>query len=98
MLALAAVRPAYAAGNASEGARGSTKTIVALIADGACDSDSQCKTIAIGAKACGGPEYYLAWSTKRTEAAALREAAKGDLAPPRSRVNRGGQSNCVFVA
>nr|WP_314547609.1 hypothetical protein [uncultured Massilia sp.] len=29
-----------------------------------CDSDAQCHTIGVGAKACGGPERYLAWSSK----------------------------------
>jgi len=97
MLAFAGVLPAHAAGDRPAGESDSIRKITALIGDAACDNDSQCKTIAIGAKACGGPEYYLAWSTKRTDAAALREAAKGDLAPPRKGVNRGGQSNCVFV-
>jgi len=75
-----------------------TEKIRALIGDAACDSDAQCRTIAIGAKACGGPEYYLAWSTKRTDPAALHAATAGDGAiqvlPPR---RPGMRSNCAFV-
>jgi hypothetical protein len=38
----------------------------------ACDSDAQCHSIGIGAKACGGPERYLAWSSKDSDGARLR--------------------------
>ncbi len=98
-LAFACVRPAHAANYASEGERKSIESIIALIGDGACDNDAQCKTIAIGAKACGGPEYYLAWSTKRTDVAALRQAAQSELTARRNmNVNPGMRSTCVFVA
>ena len=29
----------------------------------ACTADTQCRTVPVGAKACGGPESYLAYST-----------------------------------
>lgn len=80
------------------GADASMERIRALIGDAACDSDAQCRTIAIGAKACGGPEYYLAWSTKRTEAAALRDALQGDGAARRPESpSRGMRSDCALV-
>lgn len=72
--------------------------IRALIGDAACDSDAQCRTIPIGAKACGGPEAYLAWSTKRTDATALREAAAGHgTLPPPARLRPGMRSDCMLV-
>lgn len=37
-----------------------------------CDTDAQCHSIGIGAKACGGPERYLAWSDKSSDGARLR--------------------------
>lgn len=40
-----------------------------------CDTDTQCRTLAIGAKACGGPQAYLAWSTKSTSAARIKALA-----------------------
>ena len=43
------------------------------IGDAACDSNAQCQTIGVGAKACGGPETYLAWSTNASNPARLAE-------------------------
>lgn len=37
-----------------------------------CDSDGQCRTIGVGAKACGGPERYLAWSSKDGDGSRLK--------------------------
>ena len=73
--------------------------VTALIGDAACDDSSQCRTVAIGAKACGGPDAFLAWSTRRTDAKALEAAvaayglARVQDLPPGRRV-----SNCLFVA
>jgi hypothetical protein len=38
------------------------REIQAEIGDAACESDSECRSIAVGAKACGGSEAFLAWS------------------------------------
>lgn len=46
--------------------------IQAEIGDAACDGPQQCHSIAVGAKACGGPDAYLAWSSKRSNEAKLR--------------------------
>lgn len=84
---------AYAAGEA-ESVR--IERVLALIGGATCDTDSQCRTIAIGSKPCGGPEAYVAWSTKVTDAAALNEANANDnvvQAPERGRL----QSNCIVV-
>ena len=40
--------------------------------DAACDTASQCHSIAIGNKACGGPERYMAWSSKANDGTRLR--------------------------
>ena len=78
---------------------GSLAAVTTLIGDAACSDDSQCRTVAIGAKACGGPEAYLAWSVLRTDAQALDAAA---AAYNRARVAEGAQSgrvsNCALVA
>jgi hypothetical protein len=58
---------------------GSSKALTELRALGRvadCRSDQQCKTVPVGAKACGGPESYMAYSTERIgpgEANALAE-------------------------
>jgi hypothetical protein len=46
--------------------------IQAASANPACDSDSQCHSLGVGAKACGGPERYLAWSSKQGDGARLK--------------------------
>lgn len=37
-----------------------------LIGNAACSDSSQCHSLAVGARPCGGPEYYLAWSSAAT--------------------------------
>lgn len=49
--------------------------IEAEIGDAACSSDAQCHSLALGAKACGGPLRYLAWSSQRSDAARLQALA-----------------------
>ena len=44
------------------------KTIVN--ADG-CTSADQCRTAAVGSRACGGPRYYLVYCARTTDSAAL---------------------------
>ena len=69
-----------------------------LIGDAACTSHDQCRTLAYGAKACGGPQAYLAWSTLRTDAAALNAAADKVAARRRADISKSGMaSDCRFV-
>ncbi len=89
---------AGAAEDQAGGAQAAMEKIRALIGDAACDDNAQCRTVAVGAKACGGPEYYLAWSTKRTDAAALRDAVASDGAVRRPEPPRPGvRSDCALV-
>ncbi len=69
----AAVDPAAASASAAADAHARMST---LIGDAACDSQDQCRTVGIGARPCGGPESWLAWSTKSTDPHALQEAAQ----------------------
>lgn len=48
----------------------------ALAGDAACSSDAQCRTVPVGAKACGGPESYLAYSTDKTSPGKAAELAQ----------------------
>lgn len=61
---------------AAPGAGDTMAQIRALIGDAACTESSQCHTLAIGARACGGPQAYLPWSSAKTDGAAL--AALGE--------------------
>ena len=74
-------------------------SVQVLIADATCSSDTQCATIGVGAKACGGPEGYLAWSTARTDPGALRAAAQREADAARSEQSaRGMVSNCSIAS
>src|SRR5438067_2024441 len=46
--------------------------IHALIGTPSCTEDSQCRSLAIGARPCGGPESYLAYSTARSSETELQ--------------------------
>ncbi len=37
-----------------------------------CDHDNQCKLIAVGVSACGGPQIYLPYSVKNSDVAKLK--------------------------
>lgn len=55
-----------AASACSQATPGESKSLSELRAIGraaACSSDQQCKTLPVGAKSCGGPESYMAYST-----------------------------------
>lgn len=45
--------------------------IRALIGNAACTDSSQCHTLPIGARPCGGPQAYLPWSSAKSDGAAL---------------------------
>jgi hypothetical protein len=63
-----------------------------------CTQTAQCKTLAVGAKACGGPEAYMAWSTSHTDATRLNALAARHRALRESE-NAASQerSNCLAV-
>jgi hypothetical protein len=50
--------------------------VTTLIGDAECDNQSQCHVVGVGAKACGGPSGFLAWSEKNTDSGALRSAVE----------------------
>lgn len=41
------------------------------LGEAACDADTQCRSIGIGVRPCGGPEAYLAWSSKVSDRARM---------------------------
>jgi hypothetical protein len=43
----------------------------ALVKTDGCSSADQCRTAAVGSRACGGPRYYLVYCAKTTDTAAL---------------------------
>ena len=72
--------------------------LTAEIGDAACDSSKQCKTVAVGSKACGGPEAYLPYSTKRSDGAKVARLAAADAAQRKQQDQRSGMiSNCMML-
>ncbi|WLI90258.1 hypothetical protein Q4S45_03795 [Massilia sp. R2A-15] len=47
-----------------------------MVGSASCTESSQCRTVAVGARACGGPEGYLPYSTTVTASAPLQELAR----------------------
>src|SRR5262245_43676008 len=45
--------------------------IAKAIGSAQCTNDSQCRVAGIGARSCGGPESFRAWSTQTTDASRL---------------------------
>ncbi len=72
--------------------------IQAEVGDAACDSAQQCKTVAIGHKACGGPESYMAWSNKRSDGTKITQLAAALAAESKAQtINNGMMSTCSMV-
>jgi hypothetical protein len=70
----------------------------AEIGDAACDSARQCKTVAVGHKACGGPETYLAWSSKTSDGAKVQRLADAQRAQRKAGNEASGMmSTCSAV-
>jgi hypothetical protein len=66
--------------------------------DAACDADDQCHTIGVGRKACGGPERYLAWSSKNSDGTRLHALVAEHTAARRAEdVKNGMMSTCSVV-
>ncbi|MDX1812405.1 MAG: hypothetical protein R3240_10685 [Gammaproteobacteria bacterium] len=73
-------------------------TIQTEIGSATCDSDAQCKALPMGHRACGGPAYYLVYSTKVGDEDKLKSLANKHTAIHRE-INRINQtlSICEFL-
>ena len=61
-----------------------------------CDNASQCRTMPVGHKACGGPEGYVAYSTKSGNSARLLALGEQYAAARKAENERSGiLSNCM---
>ena len=74
------------------------KAIVQVIGDAPCDGPADCRTVGVGAKSCGGPESYLAWSVRHTDAAELEKRVAQHRTLRRAEDRRDGRvSNCAVT-
>ena len=101
LLVTAACHSAPPAAQASEGSAALWRRIQsANAANGAnsCERDSQCHSMGMGAKACGGPESYLAWSDQNAGAARLKQLVEQHAAARRDEDARAGlMSTCQLT-
>jgi hypothetical protein len=69
----------------------------ALVKLDGCSSGDQCRTAAVGSRACGGPRYYLVYCAKTTDTVALFSILK-EVAAAEQEYNRRYQiaSTCEF--
>ncbi|WIV97662.1 MULTISPECIES: hypothetical protein [Roseateles] len=76
------------------------KSLEAEIGEARCSSDAQCHSLAVGAKACGGPEGYLAWSSQHSgDGKKLQALADQQAAARRAEQSQSGMmSNCALEA
>lgn len=68
------------------------------IGDPVCTADSQCRTLAVGHKACGGPEAYKVWSTQVSNGPRLLALAEAHRQARREEAAQSGRvSDCAMV-
>lgn len=73
--------------------------IHAEVGQAPCRDDSQCRTLGLGAKACGGPASWLPWSTATAQEKRLLAWAHDHAALQRQRqADSGMVSNCRYLA
>ena len=73
--------------------------ITGLIGKAACTSDQQCQVLPVGARPCGGPASYLAWSTAATSGADLQALADRYRSEQQAGNARSGMvSDCRAIA
>lgn len=96
---IGAARPKAPADAKPAAATGDTLArIRAMIGPATCSASSQCRTLPVGAKSCGGPQFYLPYSTANTDVAALTALADQYKAE-RQAADRasGAMSDCRMV-
>ena len=72
--------------------------VQAEVGNAACTHSSQCRSIAIGHKACGGPDSYLAWSTAVSNEGRLKELVAAHAEARRKDDEKSGRvSNCMML-
>ena len=62
-----------------------------LTADATCSDNSQCRSLPVGAMACGGPQDYLPYSTLRTNEKEVRELAERYKAERQGEITKRGE-------
>ena len=73
--------------------------IRSLIGAAECSSDNQCQVLPVGARPCGGPSSYLAWSSAKTDTAQLQALAERHKTEQQASNQASGRiSTCIALA
>ena len=89
--------PAPAPAPGGQGHLALWKKIQEEIGTAECDNASQCRTMPVGHKSCGGPEGYVAYSTKSGNSARLLALGEQYAAARKAENERSGMlSNCMM--
>lgn len=74
-------------------------SIKKIIGSATCANNQSCEAIAIGQKACGGPQDFLAYSTLNTDTTQLNALSRKhqNLNRKLNRLTR-GMSDCLFLS
>lgn len=96
-------QPAQAAQAGAAGSAGDAaallQAMLAEIGNAPCSVDAQCRSIGVGAQACGGPQAYYAWSTLGSDAGRLAAlAARHRQARQFENQRSGAVSTCAVIA
>jgi len=92
---MAALTGCAAAGSSADSAQALQQQLAQAIGAASCHDDSVCRVVAIGHKACGGPEGFLAWSTDTASAERIEALAAAQIEARRAEVARSGRvSDC----
>lgn len=62
-----------------------------------CTTDSQCRTLPVGARACGGPSRYLVWSTRVNREVELQALAAQVTAQEKAALAASGRMSICQV-
>lgn len=71
--------------------------IDALIGSAPCTQQDQCRSIGIGARACGGPQSFRAWSSAHTDTKALTQAVSKHRQQQQRAIERSGEMSTCQV-
>jgi hypothetical protein len=96
-----ATSPASSASGAAAGELASVHAqLEATLANAsACSADSQCRTVATGAKACGGPTAYRAYSASKADPKAVADLAQREHELGMAEARASGEvSPCFMLA
>lgn len=64
-----------------------------------CSDNAQCRTLPVGAMACGGPQEYLPYSTQKSDANTLRALSERSYAETKAALTASGMvSTCMLKA